>query len=216
MVVILLGPPGVGKGTQAVRLIESVGGEHISTGDLLRQACRDGTDLGLEAQEFMDKGELVPDLLILDLIRHHLSATDSETGIVFDGFPRTIPQAEGLDRVLLDVAREVSQVVLFEAPEDELIKRLSGRRSCTDCGAVFNVHFEPPGIEGECGRCGGSLFHRVDDQPDTVRNRLQVYESQTAPLIEHYGSHSAPLKRVSAMQPVNDVQLAFRAALEIG
>ena len=216
MVVILLGPPGVGKGTQAVRLIDSVGGEHISTGDLLREACRDGTDLGLEAQKFMHKGELVPDSLILDLIRDHLTTTASEMSIILDGFPRTIPQAEGLDSVLSDVAREVSQVVLFEAPEDELIKRLSGRRSCTECGAVFNVHFEPPSIEGECGRCGGSLVHRTDDQPDTVRNRLQVYESQTAPLIEHYDSHSAPLKRVSAMQPVNDVQLAFRAALEIG
>ena len=216
MVVILLGPPGVGKGTQAVRLIDSVGGEHISTGDLLREACRDGTDLGLEAQEFMHKGELVPDSLILNLIRDHLTATASEMSIILDGFPRTIAQAEGLDSVLSDVAREVSQVVLFEAPEDELIKRLSGRRSCTKCGAVFNVHFEPPSIEGECGRCGGTLVHRTDDQPDTVRNRLQVYEKQTAPLIEHYDSHLAPLKRVSAMQPVNDVQLAFRAALEIG
>ena len=217
MVVILLGPPGVGKGTQAVRLIDSIGGgEHISTGDLLREACRDGTDLGLEAQEFMHKGELVPDSLILNLIRDHLTTTASEMSIILDGFPRTIPQAEGLDRVLSDVARKVNQVVLFEAPEDELIKRLSGRRSCTDCGAVFNVHFEPPRIEGECGRCGGLLVHRADDQPDTVRNRLQVYDSQTAPLIEHYDSHLAPLKRVSAMQPVNDVQLAFRAALEIG
>ena len=122
MVVILLGPPGVGKGTQAVRLIDSFGGgEHISTGDLLREACRDGTDLGLEAQEFMDKGELVPDSLILNLIRDHLTTTASETSIILDGFPRTIPQAEGLDSVLSDVAREVSQVVLFEAPEDELI-----------------------------------------------------------------------------------------------
>ena len=151
MVVILLGPPGVGKGTQAVRLIDSVGGEHISTGDLLREACRDGTDLGLEAQGFMDKGDLVPDLLILDLIRDHLSTTDSETSIVFDGFPRTIAQAEGLDGVLLDVTRGVNEVVVFEAPEDELIKRLSGRRSCTDCGAVFNLHFDPPMSEGECG-----------------------------------------------------------------
>ena len=216
MVVILLGPPGVGKGTQAVRLIDSVGGEHISTGDLLREACRDGTDLGLEAQGFMDKGDLVPDLLILDLIRDHLSTMDSETSIVFDGFPRTIAQAEGLDGVLLDVARGVSEVVVFEAPEDELIKRLSGRRSCTDCGAVFNLHFDPPTSEGECGRCGGPLVQRSDDQPDTVKNRLRVYESQTAPLIKHYSSHSASLKHVSAVQPVNDVQLAFRAALGIG
>ena len=216
MVVILLGPPGVGKGTQAVRLIDSVGGEHISTGDLLREACRDGTDLGLEAQEFMDKGELVPDLLILDLIRDHLSTMDSETNIVFDGFPRTIAQAEGLDGVLLDVTRGVNEVVVFEAPEDQLIKRLSGRRSCIDCGAVFNLHFDPPTSEGECGRCGGLLVQRSDDQPDTVRNRLRVYESQTAPLIDHYSSHPASLKRVPAAQPVNDVQLAFRAALGIG
>ena len=216
MVVILLGPPGVGKGTQAVRLIDSVGGEHISTGDLLREACRDGTDLGLEAQGFMDKGELVPDLLILDLIRDHLSTTDSETSIVFDGFPRTIAQAEGLDGVLLDITRGVNEVVVFEAPEDELIKRLSGRRSCSDCGAVFNLHFDPPTSEGECGRCSGPLVQRSDDQPDTVRNRLRVYESQTAPLIEHYSSHPASLKHVSAVQPVNDVQLAFRAALGIG
>ncbi len=216
MVVILLGPPGAGKGTQAVRLIDSVGGEHVSTGDLLREACRDGTDLGLEAQEFMNKGELVPDLLILDLIRDHLSTTDSETNIVFDGFPRTIAQAEGLDGVLLDVARGVSEVVVFEAPEDQLIKRLSGRRSCIDCGAVFNLHFDPPTSEGECGRCGGLLVQRSDDQPDTVRNRLRVYESQTAPLIDHYSSHPASLKRVPAAQPVNDVQLAFRAALGIG
>ncbi|HIF57097.1 MAG TPA: adenylate kinase [Gemmatimonadetes bacterium] len=216
MVVILLGPPGAGKGTQAVRLIDSVGGEHVSTGDLLREACRDGTDLGLEAQEFMNKGELVPDLLILDLIRDHLSTTDSETNIVFDGFPRTIAQAEGLDGVLLDVARGVSEVVVFEAPEDQLIKRLSGRRSCIDCGAVFNLHFDPPTSEGECGRCGGLLVQRSDDQPDTVRNRLRVYESQTAPLIDHYSSHPASLKRVPAAQPVHDVQLAFRAALGIG
>ena len=215
MVIILLGPPGVGKGTQAARLIDSVGGEHISTGDLLREAYRDGTDLGLGAQEFMDKGELVPDLLILGLIRDHLSTTAPETNIVFDGFPRTIAQAEGLDGVLLDVACEISKVILFEAPEDELIKRLSGRRSCTNCGAVFNVHFDPPRIEGECGRCGGPLVQRSDDQPDTVRNRLMVYETHTTPLIEHYTSHPASLKRVSAMQPVNDVQRAFRAALEI-
>ena len=216
MVVILLGPPGVGKGTQAVRLIDSVGGEHISTGDLLREACRDGTDLGLKAQDYMEKGELVPDSLILDLIQDRLRVISSEASIFFDGFPRTIPQAEGLDIVLLDVAREVDRVVVFEASEDALIKRLSGRRSCTNCGAIFNVHFDPPKIEGECGRCGEVLVHRTDDKPETITNRLKVYERQTAPLVEHYTSHSASLRRVSAMQPVDDVQLALRAALGIG
>jgi len=213
MVFILLGPPGVGKGTQASQLIDSFGGEHISTGDLLREACRNQTGLGLKAQKYMNDGDLVPDSLILDLIRDHLGSIDPKAKILFDGFPRTIPQADGLDDVLLNVSRRVDKVVLFEAPEHELIKRLSGRRSCANCGTIFNVYFSPPKIEDECERCGEVLVHRSDDNPDTVRHRLRVYQSQTAQLVEHYSSHSAVLKRVSAMHSVDEVQSAFRAAI---
>lgn len=213
MVVILLGPPGVGKGTQAARLADAEGWEHVSTGDLLRAARRDGTELGKKAQGFMDAGELVPDELILDLVRDHLKGVAPEAGILFDGFPRTTAQAEGLGGVLKDVRRAVDAVVVFEAPDETLVQRLSGRRSCPDCGAVYNVHLSPPAEEGVCDRCGGTLVHRSDDQPETVRHRLQVYQEQTAPLIAWYEKSQARLMRVPADRPVDDVQAAFRAAV---
>ena len=216
MVVILLGPPGVGKGTQAVRLADSVGWEHVSTGDLLRAARRDGTELGLKAQGFMDVGELVPDDLILDLVREHLGGVPPEAGILFDGFPRTTAQADGLGEVLSEVGRRVDGVILFEAPDEELIGRLSGRRSCPECGAVYNVHFSPSATEGVCDRCGGALVHRADDEPDTVRRRLEVYEELTAPLIAYYEQHDAELRRVAADRPVDEVQESFRAAVDLG
>ncbi len=213
MVVILLGPPGVGKGTQAVRLADSVGWEHVSTGDLLRAARRAGTELGRKAQAFMDAGELVPDSLILDLVRDHLKGIPPEAGILLDGFPRTTAQAEGLDGVLEAVGRRVDQVVVFEAPDEELIRRLSGRRSCPECGAVFNVHFTPPKQEGICDRCGAALVHRADDKAETVENRLKVYAAQTEPLIEWYGRSEAAVVAVSAEAPVDDVQREFRKAV---
>lgn len=213
MVVILLGPPGVGKGTQAVRLADTVGWEHVSTGDLLRAARREGTDLGAKAQRYMDAGELVPDELILDLVREHLKGIAPEAGILFDGFPRTTAQAEGLERVLRAVHRRVDRVVVFEASEEELVKRLSGRRSCPDCGAVFNVHFTPPAAEGKCDRCGGTLVQREDDKPETVRHRLVVYREQTAPLIAWYEESDAPVVAVSAEASVDQVHRAFRKAV---
>ncbi len=216
MVVILLGPPGVGKGTQAVRLADSVGWEHVSTGDLLRAARRDGTELGQKAQGFMDAGELVPDGLILDLVREHLGGVAPEAGILFDGFPRTTTQADGLDEVLAEVSRRVDGVVLFEAPDEELVRRLSGRRSCPECGAVYNVHFSPSADGTTCDRCDGELVHRADDEPDTVRRRLEVYEELTAPLIEYYEGHEATLRRVAADRPMDEVQESLRAAVEIG
>lgn len=213
MVVILLGPPGVGKGTQAVRLADDAVWAHVSTGDLLRAARREGSDLGRRAQAYMDKGELVPDDLILDLVREHLEGIDDGTGILFDGFPRTTAQAEGLEDVLEDVGRRVDAVVVFKAPEETLVKRLSGRRSCPECGAVYNVHFSPPEVEGICDRCGQELVHRKDDTPETVRRRLQVYEEETAPLIAWYADHEARQIHVQADRDVEEVQADFREAL---
>jgi adenylate kinase len=215
MVVILLGPPGVGKGTQAVRLTDSIGGEHVSTGDLLRAARRDGTELGQKAQEFMDAGELVPDPLILELVREHLKGVAPEASILFDGFPRTSTQADGLDDVLRDVGRAVDRVVLFTAADEVLVKRLSGRRSCMECGAVFNTFSHDSKIDGVCDRCNGVLIQRIDDEAETVTRRLEVYQAQTAPLIAHYEAHDADMRRVEAGQPVEAVYEQFCSALDL-
>ena len=214
MVVILLGPPGVGKGTQAVRLAGSLHCAHVSTGDLLRAARRDGTELGARAQSFMDSGELVPDELILDLVSEHLDAIDSHRHILFDGFPRTMEQAVGLRTVLKDADRAVDVVVLFEAPDETLVKRLSGRRSCPDCGSVYNAHYRPPDLQGTCDRCGGDLVHREDDKPGTVQRRLRVYQEQTAPLISFYEGDKPPLTRVRADRDVEEIYTDFQVAVE--
>jgi len=213
MVVILLGPPGVGKGTQAVRLADSVGWKHVSTGDLLRAARRDRTELGKKAQAYMDAGELVPDGLILELVRDHLKGVAPEAGILLDGFPRTTAQAEKLDGVLQGTRRRVDRVVVFQASDEELVKRLAGRRTCPSCGAVFNVHFTLPKCEGKCDRCGAALVHRNDDDPETVRRRLMVYREQTAPLIEWYGRSEAQVVSVNAEAGVDEVQRSFRKAV---
>ena len=213
MVIVLLGPPGVGKGTQAVRLVDELGAEHVSTGDLLRAARREGTELGTLAQGFMDRGELVPDELILDLVRDHLAGIDEGTDVLFDGFPRTTAQATGLDSTLAELGRRVDAVVLFEADDETLVKRLSGRRSCPDCGAVYNAYFSPPAVEGKCNRCSATLVHRADDEPETVKHRLKVYLDQTAPLVDFYSEHAAPLARIAADRPVAEVYADFRAAV---
>lgn len=215
MVVILLGPPGVGKGTQAVRLANELSAAHVSTGDLLRAARRDGTELGARAQAYMDEGELVPDDLVLDLVREHLVGITPETHVLFDGFPRTTPQATGLREVLAVSGRRVDVVVLFEAPDETLMKRLSGRRSCPDCGAVYNVHFNPAAVEGTCDRCAGTLVHRPDDEPETIRRRLEVYRDQTVPLVSFYEADEARLERVRADRSVDDVYADFRAAIGV-
>lgn len=215
MVVILLGPPGVGKGTQAVRLAGAIDGEHISTGDLLREARREGTELGKQAQGYMDAGELVPDGLILDLVRDHLGGIASEASLLFDGFPRTTAQADGLDAVLSGVGRKVDRVVLLEAANEMLVERMSGRRSCMDCGAIFNVHVKTSEIEGVCDTCGGPLIHRIDDEPDTVLHRLEVYQEQTAPLVAHYEAHEAGLVRVQAERGMDDVYADVRTAVGV-
>ena len=215
MVLILLGPPGVGKGTQAVRLADELDGAHISTGDLLRAARRDGTELGTRAQKFMDAGDLVPDQLILDLVKEHLAGIDPAAHVLFDGFPRTTAQANGLGEVLERSGRRVDQVVLFEAPDETIVKRLSGRRSCPDCGAVYNTYFSPPRVDGKCDRCGGSLVQRADDAPETVRRRLEVYREQTAPLVSFYEQAGAPFERIRADRSVDEVYADFRGAAEV-
>jgi adenylate kinase len=211
-IVILLGPPGVGKGTQGVVLAQAAGARHVATGDLLRAARRDGTELGRKAQGFMDRGELVPDQLIVDLVREVLRALGPTQGVVFDGFPRTVAQAEALDGALAEEGRKVDTVLALEADDEVLVKRLSGRRSCPQCQAVYNVHFTPPRKEGVCDKCGAALVHRKDDEPATVRRRLDVYREETAPLIEFYDHGRAPVRRIDADRSVDDVQCSIRKA----
>ena len=214
MIVILLGPPGVGKGTQGKILCESQGFRHVATGDLLRAARRDGTELGRKAQEYMDAGELVPDEIIIGMVEELLASLSPEQGVVFDGFPRTVPQAEALAQVLERLDRQVDRVLVLTAPDEVLVKRVSGRRSCPSCATVFNVHFSPPAQDGVCDRCGESLTHRKDDTPDTVRNRLEVYRRQTAPLVEFYQQGAAGVRDIDGDQPVAAVQADMAAALQ--
>jgi adenylate kinase len=213
MVVILLGPPGVGKGTQGARLTDELGWVRIATGDLLRSARREGTELGRKAQAYMDRGELVPDDLILDLVEETVEELDEDTGIVFDGFPRTIPQAEGLDEILPRHGRSVDGVVVLDAEDDVLVKRIAGRRSCPECDAVYNVYFDPPEAEGACDRCGAELHHREDDTPATVQRRLDVYREQTEPLIRYYRESDPPVIRVDGEQEVESVYEDVREAV---
>ena len=210
-VVVLLGSPGVGKGTQGVRLGRDLGWAHVSTGDLLRAALKAGTPLGLEARGYMDAGELVPDDVIVDLVREHLAAMPPDRGVVFDGFPRTVPQAEALDTVLAGEARGVDRVCLLEAPEEVLVKRISGRRS-SPAGRVYNIHFDPPRREGFCDDTGEALIHRADDHPDTVRTRLVVYRKATAPLVDFYEARGL-LARVDGGDGIEQVYASLRAAV---
>jgi adenylate kinase len=183
---VLLGAPGSGKGTQAERIAARHDLPHISTGDILRDAVERGTELGSEARRYMDAGDLVPDEVIIGIMRARLGESDAGRGFLLDGFPRTIEQAEALDAMLAEDGRSVSDVILLDVPEEELVQRLSGRRMCRRCGANYNVVFNPPQKEGVCDLCGGELYQRSDDNEETVRNRLQVYRRQTEPLIGYY------------------------------
>jgi len=184
--IILLGPPGAGKGTQAKKLTEEFAIPQISTGDMLREAVRNGTKLGLEAKSFMDAGGLVPDEVVIGIVKERLAKPDCANGFILDGFPRTIPQAQALDRVTKELGREIRFVLSLEVDPEELMERLCGRRTCTGCGAMFHVKFQVPRQAGMCDKCGTALIQRDDDKEETIRKRLDNYNRSTAPLLEYY------------------------------
>jgi len=186
MNLILLGPPGAGKGTQAQMISERYHIPQISTGDILRKAVKEGTPLGKKAKEFMDQGQLVPDEVVIGIIDDRLSAEDCKSGFVLDGFPRTITQAEALQPILSKIGKSIDHVINIEVDTEELIRRLTGRRTCRNCGATFHVIFHPPRKEGVCDICSGSLYQREDDREETIRSRLKEYQSQTTPLLYYY------------------------------
>jgi adenylate kinase len=184
--VVLLGAPGAGKGTQAERIVTEFGLPHVSTGEILRAAVAAGTPLGAEAQRYMQAGGLVPDEVVVGIIRERLAEPDAARGFLLDGFPRTLAQAAALDEMLAAAGRRVTHVIVLDVPHDELIERLSGRRMCRGCGKGYHIKFDPPRQEGVCDACGGELYQRADDNEETVRNRLVVYADQTEPLIDYY------------------------------
>jgi adenylate kinase len=184
--VILLGGPGAGKGTQAARIVADYGLPHVSTGEMLRDAVARGTEMGREAQKYMESGHLVPDEVVIGVVRDRLAEADAAEGFLLDGFPRTVRQAEELDAMLHESGRSITHVVLIEVPAEELVQRIAGRRSCAVCGKIYNVTFDPPKADEVCDLDGGELTQRADDNETTVRNRIAVYESQTAPLIGYY------------------------------
>ncbi|MBA4394642.1 MAG: adenylate kinase [Desulfobacca sp.] len=186
MNLILLGPPGAGKGTQAKMMGDTLKVPQISTGDILRAAIKERTPLGLKAKEYMDKGFLVPDEVVVAIIQERLKTADCRDGYILDGFPRTVAQAQALDKVLTDINSAIDHVVSIEVNKGELIKRLTGRRTCRQCGRGYHSIFDPPLNLNNCDKCQGDLYQREDDNEDTVRNRLEVYDSQTFPLIQYY------------------------------
>jgi adenylate kinase len=198
MNIILLGPPGAGKGTQAKMLVEKYGIPQISTGDILRKNLKEQTPLGLEAKKYMDAGQLVPDEVVIGIIDNRLKEPDCEKGYMLDGFPRTVAQAEALDAMLAERGSQIDHVISIEVPNDELMGRLTGRRTCRQCGAGYHVLFDPPKVEGVCDKCGGELYQRDDDNEETVGNRLKVYAEQTQPLIDYY-------KNKGLLRPINGV-----------
>jgi len=202
--VVLVGPPGAGKGTQAQYIAKHLSVPKISTGDIFRDNVSQGTDLGKTAKKFMEAGDLVPDSVTIHMVRERLHEHDAAKGFLLDGFPRTVPQAEELNGMLAEIGARLDVVLELVVDDDEVIRRLSGRRTCRDCGTVWHVDFDPPTEEGVCDRCGGELFQRDDDRPETVANRLQVYAAQTAPLVAFYAERGI-LVGLDATGPVDDV-----------
>lgn len=199
MNLILLGPPGAGKGTQAAKITEKYDIPQISTGDIFRDHIKSGTDLGQKAQEYMNRGELVPDFLVIAIALERLEEPDCENGFLLDGFPRTIEQAKALDEYLAKNHKKIDHVLYVFAEPELIMKRMAGRVVCRNCGASYHTVTLPPNQEGICDLCGGELFHREDDKPETVKNRMEVYQAQTRPLIEYY-------KEAGTLAPLDGIQ----------
>ena len=204
MKIIMLGAPGAGKGTQAKMIAAKYGVPHISTGDIFRANIKNNTELGQKAKTYMDKGELVPDSLVVDLIMDRFKEADCANGYVLDGFPRTIPQAEALDNALKANGEKVDFAINVEVPDENIINRMSGRRACVGCGATYHIKYNPTKVEGVCDACGEKLILRDDDKPETVKNRLSVYHEQTQPLIDYYNK-AGVLAEVDGTKDMEDV-----------
>ncbi|RME89444.1 MAG: adenylate kinase [Anaerolineae bacterium] len=213
MYIVLLGPPGVGKGTQAKILAQKTGLPHVSSGDLFREHLKNQTDLGRLAQSYMSKGELVPDDVTIAMVRDRLSRPDCESGAILDGFPRTPVQAEALEKMLAEFSAQVDVVPYISAPDEVLVERLSGRRTCRAQGHVFHVRYNPPAKEGVCDYDGSELYQREDDREETVRRRIQVYREQTAPLVSYY-REQGKLVEINGAQPIEQVTQDLLRALE--
>jgi len=204
MILIFLGPPGSGKGTQAKRLSERIRVPHISLGDILREEVRLETELGRRAKEHMNAGRLVPDEMTIELTRKRIRQEDCRSGFIIDGFPRSAAQADAFDRMLEEDKLKLNRVIYFNISEEAVVDRLSGRRSCRNCGAVYHVKFNSPKVPGKCDLCGGELFQRPDDKEEVIRKRFEVYEKQTRPLIEHYAK-KGKLVEMDAAKPIEEV-----------
>jgi adenylate kinase len=202
---VLMGLPGAGKGTQAEQIVEHYGIPHISTGDMFRAAIKEGTELGLQAKSFMDKGELVPDEVTIGIVRERLSKDDCKKGFLLDGFPRTVPQAEALEDILSGLNKKMDYVINIDVDHGILMERLTGRRICKSCGATYHLVFNPPAKEGICDRCGGELYQRSDDNAETVQNRLDVNMKQAQPLLDFYESKGY-LRNINGQQ---DIKVVF-------
>jgi adenylate kinase len=210
---VLVGPPGAGKGTQAEFIAAHLSVPKISTGDIFRANVGQGTPLGLQAKKYMDAGQLVPDEVTIDMVRDRLAEPDAADGFLLDGFPRTVPQAEVLDQMLGDLDTSLDVVLELVVDDDEVVRRLSGRRTCRGCGKIWHVEFDATEADGVCDRCGGELFQRDDDKAETVAERLKVYAEQTAPLVDYYGGQGK-LVGIDATGPVEDVTQRAIDALE--
>ena len=210
--VILLGPPASGKGTQAARLKEYLGVPHIASGDLFRYNLKNETELGLKAKAYMDRGALVPDDITIGMVLDRLSRPDCEDGALFDGFPRTLPQAQALDEALAEQGEKLDRVLNIQVPDEELVERVSGRRICRTCGEPYHVKYKKPEKEGICDLDGGELYQRDDDKPETVRKRIKVYWDQTSPLIDYYREQGI-LRDIDGDQPIDEVTEELKEAV---